>query len=279
MASGSDVLVIPSSRVRALLPMRACISAVSEALRGLEPEIGTFQQPLRFGYRLPQDEFSVLSRQCRPSVWCPRPATRSRPNATAVTSASPCFRATRSDRASTVIKVPSCFSKPRRAPFFAIVDATEVTAVRTAAASAVATRILAPRGESLHLAILGCGAQASVHLEAMLLVRPSICRVTVWSRTASRVEAFVERAKATGLVPERCLIEASKTAADAVRGADIICTLTSATDPILLDAMVDAVWHGHVHIIGRELHSQHAREIGSRLVQRAELYADSRKLV
>ena len=73
----------------------------------------------------------------------------------------------------------------------AIADASEVTAIRTAAVSAVATRALA-REEAADLAILGSGVQARTHLEAMLAVR-EIRRVRVWSPTAEHRDAFAQR--------------------------------------------------------------------------------------
>ena len=74
-----------------------------------------------------------------------------------------------------------------------------MTAIRTAAVSAVATRALARR-EAKTLAILGSGVQARSHLEAMLCVLP-FERVVVWSRSNERAEAFVRDARATTQVP------------------------------------------------------------------------------
>src|SRR5271165_928302 len=80
----------------------------------------------------------------------------------------------------------------------AILDATAITAIRTAAASAAATAVLA-RADAGDLAIIGCGAQARSHLAAMAEVR-ALRRVRVWSRTLANAERFArESSAAAGL--------------------------------------------------------------------------------
>lgn len=73
----------------------------------------------------------------------------------------------------------------------AVIDASSVTAIRTAAASAVASKILA-RKNSTNVAILGSGTQASMHLLAMRKIRP-IRNVKVWSRNKAHAESFVAK--------------------------------------------------------------------------------------
>src|SRR5450631_3356845 len=101
----------------------------------------------------------------------------------------------------------------------ALLDAAEITAIRTAAASGLATRLLA-RPDACDLALLGAGEQARSHLEAMLAVR-SLRRVRVWARDGGKAAAFadIEGAK------HRITIETSPTVPEAVAGADIICTV------------------------------------------------------
>src|SRR5580704_1758927 len=70
----------------------------------------------------------------------------------------------------------------------ALLDAAEITAIRTAAASGLATRLLA-RPEAGDLALLGAGEQASSHLEAMLAVR-TLRRIRVWARDGAKAAAF-----------------------------------------------------------------------------------------
>src|SRR5262249_40925639 len=81
-----------------------------------------------------------------------------------------------------------CLLDPETGELAAVLDAAAVTAIRTAAVSGVATRLLA-REDARELALLGAGVQAASHLEAMRTVRP-IQHVRVWNRTPERAEAF-----------------------------------------------------------------------------------------
>src|SRR5690606_37913050 len=106
----------------------------------------------------------------------------------------------------------------------AMIDATEITAVRTAAVSGVATRLLA-REDAETLAILGSGTQAKTHLEAMLLVR-SIKRIRVWSRNAENAARFAEwAARRRGVT-----VAVAGSVREAVAEADVICTTTAAPE-------------------------------------------------
>ncbi|MEI6449754.1 MAG: ornithine cyclodeaminase family protein, partial [Actinomycetes bacterium] len=102
----------------------------------------------------------------------------------------------------------------------AIVDATSITAIRTAAVSGLVTDLLA-RPEAGDLAIIGAGTQAHTHLQAMMAVRP-LRRVRVYSVPAASAAAFAEReSRHTGLN-----VEVAATGEEAVAGADLICTTT-----------------------------------------------------
>jgi alanine dehydrogenase len=118
----------------------------------------------------------------------------------------------------------------------ACLDASVLTALRTAAASAVATRLLA-RPDARRLAIIGAGEEAEGHLVAMRAVRP-LDTIKVWSRNRDKTEAF---ARKLGIV-------AAPTIAAALTDADIICTTTSATEPFMAAAMVPA--GAHLNAIG-----------------------------
>ena len=113
-----------------------------------------------------------------------------------------------------------------RGSLLAVIDGTSITAVRTAAVSGVATKILA-RDDRAHLAIIGSGVQAGTHLQAMLQCR-SIDRVRVFSKTLARAQRFAERASKRYSIP----VEAARTCREAVEDADIICTVTSAREPV-----------------------------------------------
>jgi ornithine cyclodeaminase/alanine dehydrogenase-like protein (mu-crystallin family) len=109
----------------------------------------------------------------------------------------------------------------------AIVDAAAVTTLRTAAASGMATRLLA-RQDATTLALLGCGIQAESHLRAMLAVR-DIRRVIVWGRSMAKARAFAERQRSRAGIEITVVPDAQS----AVRQADIICTVTSSPTPVL----------------------------------------------
>jgi ornithine cyclodeaminase/alanine dehydrogenase-like protein (mu-crystallin family) len=149
----------------------------------------------------------------------------------------------------------------------AIVEGGTVTEIRTAAVSGVATDVLA-RTDAGDLAILGAGAQARGHLLAMDAVR-KLRRVRVWNRAPQRAEEFVAWAAAAGFDVEVCA-----EVRDAVRGADLVCTVTAATEPVLLSAWVDD--GAHVNAVGA--YRADMRELDARLVKRAAVFAvDSRQ--
>jgi len=149
----------------------------------------------------------------------------------------------------------------------AIVDATSITAIRTAAVSGLATELLA-RPDAGDLAIIGAGTQAHTHLQAMMAVRP-VRRVRVHSVPAASAAAFAEReSRLTGLN-----VEVAATGEEAVAGADLICTTTSAAEPVVLGAWVGP--GAHINAVGA--YTPATRELDSALVAGARLYADRRE--
>lgn len=148
----------------------------------------------------------------------------------------------------------------------AIVDASSVTAIRTAAVSAVATDVLA-RKEASDLTILGSGTQASMHIEAMSTVRP-ITRVRVWSRNPEHAEDFARQESMEGRS-----VEAVRSAQDAVAGCHIVCTTTAATSPILMGKWLEP--GVHVNAVGASISP--FRELDSEAVVRSRLFVDRRE--
>jgi ornithine cyclodeaminase len=148
-----------------------------------------------------------------------------------------------------------------------IVHAGEVTAIRTAAASAVATDALAI-SDAKHLAILGTGEQAATHARAIAKVR-ALASITVWGRAPQRAQAFARTMQAELGLP----IAAAATVQQAVAEADIVCTVTAASGPILKSEWAQP--GTHINVVG----SSHAgpSEIDSALVARARFFADSRE--
>ncbi len=148
-----------------------------------------------------------------------------------------------------------------------VVHAGEITAIRTAAASAVATDALA-REDACRLAILGYGEQAATHARAIGKVR-GLESISIWGRSPERARAFAERMQAELAVP----VADAGAVEEAVADADIICTVTSAADPILKGAWVRP--GTHLNLVG----SSHAgpAEVDNDLVVRSRFIADSRE--
>jgi len=148
-----------------------------------------------------------------------------------------------------------------------VVHAGEITAIRTAAASAVATDVLA-RKDARSMALLGYGEQAESHARAISQVR-ELESIVVWGRSAERARAFAKR-----LQPQLGLtVTTSPSAREAVADADIICTLTAAPEPILKGAWVRP--GTHVNVVGSGYAGP--AEIDNELVARARFIADSRE--
>jgi ornithine cyclodeaminase/alanine dehydrogenase-like protein (mu-crystallin family) len=149
----------------------------------------------------------------------------------------------------------------------ALLDAGRITAIRTAAASGLATRLLA-RPDAGDLALLGAGEQAQSHLEAMLAVR-ALRRVRVWARDRDKAAAFARTEGARhGIV-----IETAATVAEAVAGADIICTVTKARDPILLGEQIAP--GAHLNVVGSSLAA--TAEIDTPAVVKSRFFVDYRE--
>ena len=149
----------------------------------------------------------------------------------------------------------------------AVIDGGAVTAVRTAAVSAVATDLLA-RPDAGDLAILGSGAQARTHLEALAVVR-DLRRVRVWSRRPEHAARFAEDESRTRGVA----VQAMESAREAVADADLICTVTAAVEPVLLGKWIAP--GAHVNAVGAC--TPNARELDTEAVVRSRLFVDWRE--
>lgn len=148
-----------------------------------------------------------------------------------------------------------------------VVHAGEITAIRTAAASAVATDALA-RPDARRLAILGYGEQAATHARALLKVR-RINAVRVWGRSQERTEAFCRRMQAELGIPFGSATDVE----DLVHDADIICTVTGAREPVLKGAWVRP--GTHLNLVGSSMAGP--VEVDTELVARSRFVADSRE--
>ena len=149
----------------------------------------------------------------------------------------------------------------------AALDTHALTRLRTAAASAVATRALA-RANAKTLAIIGCGDLAAPHIDAISTVRP-IRRVILWSRTREHAQKLAE---ARGNMGHQDVAIAGNVE-EAVAEADIVCTLTASPTPVLHGAWLKP--GQHVNLVGSSLRSP--READDEVVARGYFIADQRE--
>jgi ornithine cyclodeaminase len=238
----SKVRVLDEHDVRRLLPMADCIEAMAEALRSLAR--GEVYNPLRPVFRPPNE----------PSLMGLMPAHRGGD------------RPLWSLKALTIVPGNSSRGLDSHQGFVALFDgdtgeprallnAGEITAVRTAAVSAVATGLLA-RDDGRTLAILGTGTQARSHLEAMRAVR-DFDRILVWSGSGRSLEGA----------------ESVATAEEALADADVVCTPTASSEPV-----VERRWLKpgvHINAVGSSV--PNARELDSQTMVDASLFVDRRE--
>jgi len=144
-----------------------------------------------------------------------------------------------------------------------VMDGAEITAIRTAAASGLATRLLA-REDARTLGLFGTGVQAITHLEAMRSVRP-LQSVRVWGRDPVSTQRFArEQAERLGME-----VLAAGDPGEAA-SCDIVCAVTNSPTPI-----VEGRWvrpGAHVNLVGA--HSLRTREADTQLIQRSSVYVD-----
>jgi ornithine cyclodeaminase len=148
-----------------------------------------------------------------------------------------------------------------------VVHGGEVTAIRTAAASAVATDALA-LPDAHRLAILGTGEQAVTHLRAIAEVR-KLSSAVVWGRSLERAQAFVTEHESEFNFTLSAVASVEKAAAN----ADIICTVTAASEPILKGAWLRP--GTHVNLVGSSYPGP--TEVDNDIVVRSRFIADSRE--
>ncbi len=240
-----SVRILDEHDVKRLLPMDECIETMAGALASLAR--GELHNPLRFVVR-PPGESSLLGLM---------PAHRSAPSplyALKTVAIFPGNSARGLDPHQGFVALFDGETGETRA----IMSASAITAVRTAAVSGVATRTLA-RQDARTLAILGAGFQARAHLEAMRAVR-DFDRVLVWSRTPGRAAAFDGA-------------EEAATAEAAVRDADVVVTATAAAEPILHRAWLKE--GAHINAIGSSVPT--TRELDTATMVECSLFVDRRE--
>jgi len=244
-----EVLVVNQHEVPELLPMEECIDVMTDALKALAR--GEAVMPLRGMADVPE-QVGLLA-------WMPSMLPASDVMGIKVISVFPNEGTELESHQGAVLLFDA-----KRGQLLAIVDASEVTAIRTAAVSGVATRLLA-RQDADDLAILGSGTQARTHLESMTAVR-DIRRVRLWSRDHQHATSFADDQERRGGIS----VEVCATAREAVEGATIICTTTSATEPVLEGRWLSP--GAHVNAVG--FAGPTGRELDAEAMAGARLFAD-----
>lgn len=243
------MLILNEREVCEALPMRECIDAMERAFAQVAR--GDFVQPLRLIAWQPDGRGGIAS----------MPAYLHGAIGAKLITVFPQNRAAGFESHQGVVAL----HEPQHGRLLAILHAGAITAIRTAAVSALATRLLA-NSDAEDLALLGSGAQAGSHLRAMREVR-GIRRVRVWSRNIENARAFAEHETSADLP-----VTAYDSVEEAIDGADIICTLTAATAPIVHGSWIAK--GAHVNSVGASVAG--FRELDESVVHNARVYVDMR---
>jgi ornithine cyclodeaminase len=242
------ILVLSDADVRAVLDMPSCIEAMERALAALERD--ELHMPLRFVLRPPGSKrlmgFMPAHRAGERELFTLKEIVVVPDNPT---------RGLDPHQGGVLVH------DGETGRLLALLNASAVTEIRTAAVSAVATKLLA-RADARTVAILGAGVQARSHVEAMRAVLPE-AEVRVWSRTPDRAAGLADEVGAA----------VAPTAQAALAGADVVCTTTSAREPVIRRAWLAP--GAHVNAVGSSVPT--ARELDAATVAAAALFADRRE--
>ena len=245
-----EPLFVNKEKIASLLPMEECIEVIEKMFRSLAS--GECLQPLRNIMRLP-DGSGVLGMM-------PGHAAKLGVMGIKVITV---FHANKEAGFPSHQGIVMLFDAKNGQPLM-LFDALEITAIRTAAASAVATKLLS-RENSSTLAIIGSGEQAKRHIEAMLLVR-NIKQINLWSRSENNAKHLVNELSAEYNIP----VHTKKNIQQAVEHADIICTVTASKEPVV---MGDWIASGtHINAVGSSTAA--ARELDTVAIVKSKLFTD-----
>lgn len=248
------ILVLKQAEVENLLPIRECINVMAEALADLAR--GNVYLPLRMVI-MPPDAAGDMA--LMPSYRSgERPAYGVKVVCVFPENAA---RGLDSHQGSVML-----FSA-ETGQLLALLNASSITAIRTAAVSGVATKLLA-REDAGELAIVGSGVQARAHIEAMACVRP-IKRAKVASRTFEHAQSFAREFSQRYPFP----IEPVDNVEAAVRDAELIVTATTAREPILEREWISP--GAHLNVVGSSIPT--TREVDSATMAAASLFVDRRE--
>ena len=240
------VLVLSEADVRGLLPMEECIELMAEALAALER--GEMSMPLRSVFR-PPEAGSLMGLM---------PAHRVD---AAYGLKAICVFPENPQRGLDAHQGAVLLFDGETGELRAAMNASAITEIRTAAVSGVATRLLA-REDARTLAILGAGVQARAHAAAMAAVR-DFDSVRIWSRSREHAQALGREIDGVAV----------STAEEALEGADVVCTTTTAREPIVrLEWLAPGA---HVNAVGSSIPT--TRELDTATMAAAALFVDRRE--
>ncbi|HEU5460515.1 MAG TPA: ornithine cyclodeaminase family protein [Pyrinomonadaceae bacterium] len=248
------ILVLDSRQVKQLLPVVVCIELMADALSALARD--EVYQPLRTIVR-PPNARGLLGLM---------PAYRDGGRGVFGMKAICVFPENPSQGKDAHQGAVMLFSR-ETGELLALMNASEITAIRTGAVSAVATRLLA-REDAHDLAIIGAGVQARSHLAALSRVR-TIKRARISARNLDHAQQLAEESRSQYPFP----IEAVRSNEEAVRGADIIVTATSSHQPVINKDWISP--GAHINAIGT--HSANSREIDSATMAASRVFVDRRE--
>jgi ornithine cyclodeaminase len=248
------ILILTHAEVEELLPVRECIPVMAEALVDLAR--GNAYQPLRMIVRPPGAEGDMAL----------MPSYRSGERAAYGVKTVCVFPGNPAKGLDSHQGNVTLFSA-ETGELTALMNASAITAIRTAAVSGVATQLLA-REDASDLAIIGSGVQARTHIEAMACARP-IKRARVASFRFENAQKFADEFAQHYSFP----IDAVEDVEAAVRGADLIVTATTAAEPIL---KLEWISRGaHLNVVGSSIPT--TREVDSATMAAASLFVDRRE--
>jgi ornithine cyclodeaminase/alanine dehydrogenase-like protein (mu-crystallin family) len=248
------VVVLTAAEVTALLPMPVCIEAMAEALARLSR--GDAHQPLRLVFRPPGAA----------GIMAFMPAYQGGSQPVFGLKAIGIFPGNAGRQMDTHQGAVALFDG-ETGELRALMNGAAITAIRTAAVSALATRLLA-REDAGDLALVGSGRQARTHLEALACVRP-LRRVRVASRSAERARRFAAEMSVAG----RLVVEPMPSVEEAVRGADLVVLATDSAEPVIQREWISA--GAHLNAVGASLPTR--REVDSATMASSRLFVDRRE--
>lgn len=247
-------LVLSYEEVEELLPMKECIALMRDALIGLAA--GNAHQPLRTIIR-PPGAAGVMGLM---------PSYISGDHAAFGLKAI-CVMPGNPARGLDTHQGGVLLFSADTGELLALMNASAITSIRTAAVSAVATDLLA-RKDASDLAIIGAGVQARSHLYAMSAVR-SVKRCRIASRRIEHARKFVEEMNREFRFP----LEPLASVEEALSGADLIVTATSAVEPIVQREWISP--GAHLNVVGAC--TPHAREVDGATMAASSLFVDRRE--